>query len=212
MKNQFQDNFQLSSVFHLKSYLMNCVIKRFWSTNFTAYPIFEPRHEKTRFLNMRKQRCRSASLFSLYGQYISSPFLIQNFQPLAIFCACTVWFVSDQVRTPKDWFSYIRAHFIYFSNPNMKDSLSSALTQWPSYNTSSQQYIRLKANQSAFPIESHYIANRIHFWNTLAPVLMEQCDNDCSKCGQDSAAGAGSMHQAICALVCVLLIIQAMFT
>ena len=35
---------------------------------------------------------------------------IQNFQPLAIFCNCTAWFVSDLVGNPEDWFSHKEAH------------------------------------------------------------------------------------------------------
>ena len=34
----------------------------------------------------------------------------QNFKPLAIFCDCTAWFVSDQVRNPEDRFSHNEAH------------------------------------------------------------------------------------------------------
>ena len=30
--------------------------------------------------------------------------------PLVIFCGCTAWFVSDQVRNPKDRFSHNEAH------------------------------------------------------------------------------------------------------
>ena len=42
---------------------------------------------------MRNQRRRSASL---HGKYNSFTFLIRNFQPLAIFCACTAApFASD---------------------------------------------------------------------------------------------------------------------
>ena len=35
---------------------------------------------------------------------------IQNFKPLAIFCACTARFVSDLVRNPNCWFSHAQAH------------------------------------------------------------------------------------------------------
>ena len=37
------------------------------SHHFSNEALYEPRHEKTGFLHMRKQRRRSASLFSLYG-------------------------------------------------------------------------------------------------------------------------------------------------
>ena len=31
--------------------------------------------------------------------------IIRNFKPLAIFCGCTAWFVSDLVGNPEDRFS-----------------------------------------------------------------------------------------------------------
>ena len=33
-----------------------------------------------------------------------------NFKPLAIFCSCTAWFVSDLVENPEDRFSHNEAH------------------------------------------------------------------------------------------------------
>ena len=35
---------------------------------------------------------------------------IRNFKPLAIFCGCTVRFVSDLVKKPEDRFSHNEAH------------------------------------------------------------------------------------------------------
>ena len=40
--------------------------------------------------------------------YIDST--IPNFEPLAVLCGCTAWFVSDLVRNPEDRFSYYEAH------------------------------------------------------------------------------------------------------
>ena len=37
---------------------------------------------------------------------------ICNFKPLAIFIACTAWFVWDLVGNPEDRFSHNEAHFI----------------------------------------------------------------------------------------------------
>ena len=34
----------------------------------------------------------------------------ENFKPLAIFCGCTAWFVSDLVGNPEDRFSHNQAH------------------------------------------------------------------------------------------------------
>ena len=39
-------------------------------------------------------------------------YLIRNFKPLAIFCGCTAWFVSDQVGNNEDRFSHNEAHMI----------------------------------------------------------------------------------------------------
>ena len=90
----------------------------------------------------------------------------------------------------------------------MRESSSpSTLMQWPGYDTTSQQYIRLRANRSL--IESHFVADRVHFWNSLAPVLMDECDaTDCSQCGEDNTVGAGSMSQAVSGLICVLAVIH----
>ena len=38
--------------------------------------------------------------------------LIRNFKPLAIFCGCTAWFVSDLVGNPEDRFSQNEALFV----------------------------------------------------------------------------------------------------
>ena len=37
---------------------------------------------------------------------------IRNFKPLAIFCCCTAWFVSDLVGNPEDRFSRDAAQLI----------------------------------------------------------------------------------------------------
>ena len=45
--------------------------------------------------------------------YSTIPFFLNpKFQALAIFCDCTAWFVSDQVRNPEDRFSHNEAHCI----------------------------------------------------------------------------------------------------
>ena len=36
--------------------------------------------------------------------------LLPKFKPLAIFCGCTAWFVSDLVGNPEDRFSHNKAH------------------------------------------------------------------------------------------------------
>ena len=37
----------------------------------------------------------------------------RNFKPLAIFCSCTVWFVSNMVGNPEDRFSHDEAHIAF---------------------------------------------------------------------------------------------------
>ena len=46
-------------------------------------------------------------------------FLNTKFKPLAIFCGCTAWFVSDQVGNPEDRFSHNEAQIIQNSLPNI---------------------------------------------------------------------------------------------
>ena len=48
-------------------------------------------------------------LISCAVTYSSSTFSIHNFQPLAIFCAHTGWFVSDLFGSPYCWFSHVKA-------------------------------------------------------------------------------------------------------
>ena len=91
----------------------------------------------------------------------------------------------------------------------MKDSLPSTLTQWPAYDITSQQYIRLRANQSM--IESHFVADRVHFWNSLAPVLVDECDAiDCTQCDDNTTVGGGPFPKALFGLIYVLVIIQVL--
>ena len=82
---------------------------------------------------MRKQRRRSASrlrsgpLFSLHGYYNLSTFKIRNFKPLAIFCGCTAWFVSDLVGNHEDRFSHNEAH-IYLGQSNSADWIKKTIS------------------------------------------------------------------------------------
>ena len=67
----------------------------------------EPRHKKTCFLHMQKQRRRSAPLFSLCRYYNPSTSYIQSFKPLTIFCCCTYSPVCVRSgQKPKDRFSH----------------------------------------------------------------------------------------------------------
>ena len=40
--------------------------------------------------------------------------ILQNFKPLATFCGCTAWLMSDLVGNPEDRFSLDKAHFIFY--------------------------------------------------------------------------------------------------
>ena len=51
----------------------------------------------------------SAFVFTTYLEQFLF-FLNRNLKPLAIFCSCTAWFVSDQVGNPEDRFSHNEAH------------------------------------------------------------------------------------------------------
>ena len=72
--------------------------------------LFEPRHGKTRFLPMRKQRRRSTSQYCEADQCLCFRYL-DSFKLLACFCNCIAWFVSDLVGNPVDRFSGVVAHF-----------------------------------------------------------------------------------------------------
>ena len=71
-----------------------------------------------------------------------------------------------------------------FRDPNMGNMISASnLTMWPSYDTASQKYIRLRGNLSSFPVESHFAASRIQFWNSFLPAISDECST-CPTCGQ----------------------------
>ena len=84
----------------------------FLAVNIDHVILYEPRHEKTNVMHMRKQRRRSAPLFSLHRYNDPSTTYIRKFKPLAIFCSCTAWFVSDLVGNPEDRFSQNEAHML----------------------------------------------------------------------------------------------------
>ena len=68
---------------------------------------------------------------------------------------------------------------IFFSNPNTGENGPSSVTTWPQYDTLFQRFIRLRTNTSSLPIEDHYAAPRMHFWNNLVPILQDNCDKIC---------------------------------
>ena len=71
---------------------------------------------------------------------------------------------------------------MYFSDPNIGHDGPSSLTPWPEYDTTSQRYIRFRADVKPLPVEHHYAAARVHFWNELVPVLQDNCDKKCQPC------------------------------
>ena len=76
--------------------------------------IFEQTMQKPAFcINKNKGAYQLYSTAQLIRAFVFSTeivFCIPNFKPLAIFCSCTAWFVSDLVRNPKDRFSRDKAH------------------------------------------------------------------------------------------------------
>ena len=77
---------------------------------------FEPRHEKTGFLHMRKQKTQIsfAATAKLISAFVFATRIVQslyflNFKLLAIFCGCTAGFVSDLARNPEHRFSHKEA-------------------------------------------------------------------------------------------------------
>ena len=59
-----------------------------------------------------------------------------------------------------------------FRNPNHGGKGLSSLTRWPRYDGKYQRYIRLKGGLQDFPIESHYLAKRVYFWNSIIPLIL----------------------------------------
>ena len=74
---------------------------------------------------MRKQRRRSAPLFSLHRKYSPSTPYIRSFKPLTTTCDSTARFVSDQVRNPEYGFSHNEAPFITASEAGPVEDCSS---------------------------------------------------------------------------------------
>ena len=89
----------------------------------------ELHNEKTYFLQMRKQRHRSAAAdLPFCFHFINSTCtIIQIFKPLTIFRGCTAWFVSDLVRNPKDRLSHDAAQML------MSSAACAALTLLPMF-------------------------------------------------------------------------------
>ena len=74
-------------------------------------PNFEPRHEKTCFSQMRKQRRRSADGNRVADQSLCVRYIDSTISLLFKPQYCTAWFVSDLVGNPEDSFSSDTAQF-----------------------------------------------------------------------------------------------------
>ena len=92
----------------------------------------------------------------------------------------------------------------------MNGESTSFLTNWPVYNLTTQNYLRLVADKTSFPVESRFIANRMHFWNSLVPVLASQCSVDCDACGKDGVTGAGHLVTAALFSTCIVFLAHKM--
>lgn len=71
----------------------------------------------------------------------------------------------------------------------------------PAYDAKSQQYIRFHANMTSFPVESHFVADRVHFWNSSVPYLTETCTPKCQSC-DGAHTSDGHVSLATSAIVC----------
>ena len=78
--------------------------------------IYEPHHEKTGFLPMRKKRRKGnykvdQRLCFHYTERTTHLLLkSKSSMLLVIFCNCTDWFMSDLIGKPEDQFSHVTAH------------------------------------------------------------------------------------------------------
>lgn len=123
------------------------------------------------------------------------------------------FYLSAYLSSPTPFVSYnlfiIVFTDVYFRNPNKRDDTElSSLTEWPSYDPTNQQYIRLVSNHSSMPIESYYVADRIHFWNSVVPVLTTECEAVCSSCKTCGITGGTTMCVSYAVLITVLVILQ----
>ena len=82
-----------------------------------------------------------------------------------------------------------------YRNPNAGDDGQSSLTLWPEYDTTTLSYIRFKGGLDAFPIESHYVADRMNFWLDFVPVIYGRCDVDV--CCEDNIVQSGSSREGL---------------
>ena len=75
--------------------------------------LYEPCHEKTNRINkgadQLRSNCEAEQRFCFRYTDSTVPLL---FQPLAIFCDCTGWFVSDLVGNPEARVSRVAAHIL----------------------------------------------------------------------------------------------------
>ena len=78
----------------------------------------EPRHKETNIYicenkdaDQLRSNCAADQRLCFCYTVIQSLY-IRNLKPLAIFCGCTSWFVSDQVKNPEDRFCHNEAHII----------------------------------------------------------------------------------------------------
>ena len=108
----------------MHTYVLSSAMEDFWERArfrvhalcILSFRIFQPRHEKTNILHMRKQRRRSVSRNReadqrLCFRYTDSTIPL-NFKPLTIFCGSTDRFVSDQVGNKNVDFSHDAAHLV----------------------------------------------------------------------------------------------------
>ena len=114
---------------HLKDTTKSLTDNLALSTCTCIYAVIQsPVMRKPAFMHMRKQRRRSAACNCAADQrhcfcYIDSTIHLlpksEIFKPLAIFCGCAAWFVSNLAGNPEDRFSHDVAH-TFTLNANTK--------------------------------------------------------------------------------------------
>lgn len=115
------------------------------------------------------------------------------------------------ITIPPVYYALSRKLMEYWTNfaktgdPNIGES-PSTLTTWPEYDTDTQKYIRFRADLEPFPVEDHFAAARVNFWQNLVPVISEECDKICPTCSSKvSSATSTKMALLLTAFLLIIL-------
>ena len=80
---------------------------------------------------------------------------------------------------------------LLFRNPNFGTHGHShrTRTRWPEYTIASQRYILFDGGMDEFPIESHFVDERINFWNNVVPGILGIPDGSSNKISYGTCPG-----------------------